>query len=264
MPDVAAAAVFPPFAGPGFGGHFHGLVFKAVGRVAGHHPEAPRLLAGVGVIGGDVAARRAPFRAAVANHDLAAEHFRGAGDEQGFARVDRHRAPQLLAVAGIDRDQPAVDRGAVDFAFPVGQPAAGIPHHAQTVAGVFDDLGVIRPQHLATAGIDRVDEVVTAFEIHHPVDDQGRAEQGSIVRQIEVPGEAELVDVGIVDLLERAEALLTIGAPESRPVAPVGFVSERSVVDFGGGGSGAGQQQAGQGRNKCTRHSRVPGMVIVQ
>ena len=81
VPHRAAAAMLPPFTVPGLGGHFHGLVLEAVSRVARHHPEAPGLFAGLGIVGRYIAARRAPFGAAVADDDLALEDFQRAGHE---------------------------------------------------------------------------------------------------------------------------------------------------------------------------------------
>ena len=56
VPDGAAAAELPPFAVPRLRGHRHGFALEAVGGIAGHGEEAPRELARLGVVGGDVAA----------------------------------------------------------------------------------------------------------------------------------------------------------------------------------------------------------------
>src|SRR5262245_36023565 len=58
VPHGAAAAVLPPFAGPGFGCGFHGFVLESFCRIAGNRVEAPELLAGVGVECRDISTER--------------------------------------------------------------------------------------------------------------------------------------------------------------------------------------------------------------
>src|SRR5690349_2681436 len=57
VPHRAAAAELPPIAVPSRGGLAHGGVFKALRGIAGDGPEAPGFAAGLGVIGGEEAAR---------------------------------------------------------------------------------------------------------------------------------------------------------------------------------------------------------------
>ena len=98
MPDVAAAAEFPPFPGPGLGRHFHRRILETFRGIARHHPETPGLFAGVGIVGGDVAACGLLFGTAVADDDLALEDLGRAGDVVGTARVDGHRLPDFSPV----------------------------------------------------------------------------------------------------------------------------------------------------------------------
>ena len=51
------------------------------------------------------------------------------------------------------------------------------------------------------------------------------------VGQLEEPVRREPADGGVVDLGQRAEALLAVGPPVSQPVVAAGFVSERRIVD---------------------------------
>src|SRR5262249_693523 len=47
--------------------------------------------------------------------------------------------------------------------------------------------------------------------------------------QIERPLQAQLLDVGIVDLLQRAVVVRAEGAPVHRPVGAIGFIRENTV-----------------------------------
>ena len=80
VPGVAAAAVLPPLAGPGLGRHLHRLRLERLRRIAGNDVEPPRLVAGLGVVGGHVAAHAVELGAAVADDDLALDDARRAGD----------------------------------------------------------------------------------------------------------------------------------------------------------------------------------------
>src|SRR6185312_3574025 len=96
VPGIAAAAVGPPLTFPGLGGHLLSFVLEAVGGIARNDVEAPDLLSGLGIVGRDVAARRAVLRAAVADEDLPAKRLRVARDVQRLRHVGRLRRPALL------------------------------------------------------------------------------------------------------------------------------------------------------------------------
>src|SRR3546814_15752645 len=79
-----------------------GIVGALVG--IGHGIEAPALLAGVGVIGGDIAAHP-EFGAAVADQHHVLDDARGAGDCVGLALVEGLRRPDLLAGLAVERSE---------------------------------------------------------------------------------------------------------------------------------------------------------------
>ncbi len=230
MPDRAAAAELPPFPSPGLGGHLHGLVLEALGRVAGHHIPAPRLLAGLHVIGGDIAARRAVVGAAEADHDLVACHPWRAGDIAMLRLVQRLDRPARLAGFGIDGDQPTVACGGEDHAVLIGNAArAPARAHPRLRLWLARDIGVILPQQLPSARIHRVDHTMADCEIEDPVDRQ-RLRVGIECVEILIPGETEIADIRVGDLGERAIMLFAGTAAEAVPVdlrltgraAPVG------------------------------------------
>jgi hypothetical protein len=111
------------------------------------------LIAGLGVIGSDIAAR-AIFGAAIADQDLAVEHARCAGDRVGVLLVDqRILFPRHLASRRIERDQAAVIDADVYLALP--QRYAAVDHVAAALVAPFlVDLGIVAPQPLAGARVD--------------------------------------------------------------------------------------------------------------
>ncbi len=256
IPGRAAAADLPPLPLPGLGRHGHGLVLEALGRVAGHDVEAPERLARVGVVGAHEAAR-AEVRAAVADHHLAVEHPRRAGDGVGLSLLEGLGGPDRPARAGAERDQPPVQGGDDDLALPGGQ----APAHrlAAGVAAPFaGDLGVIGPKRLARARVVGGDDVPGADVVEHAVDEQGRALHAAIGVEVGVPGQAELADVGRVDLGERAVALGRIGAPVRQPLPGLARgVSQPRRVDGGGTGVPARERHAREARRRQGEHERA-------
>ena len=155
VPHGAAATGLPPFAAgvPGPGGALHGLVLEGFGRIAGYAEPAPFLLAGLGVIGRDIAAH-AIFGTAVADDDLALEHARRAGDGQRpLLPLEGILVPDLLAGGGVQGDQAAIPCTHIDLALP--QRHAAVDDVAAPLeAGAAVDLRVIGPDPVAGAGVD--------------------------------------------------------------------------------------------------------------
>ena len=230
VPDRAAAASRPPLAGPGLGGHPHRLVLEAVRRVAGHGVEAPGALAGLRVVGVDVAAH-AVLGAAVADDHLALRDSRRSGDRVHRVLGHRHRGPGEFSGLGVDGDQAPVEGGGDHLA--AVQRGAAVDRVA---AGLHRDgarhLRVVGPQRFAGDGVHRVDHVPGAGRVHDAVDDQRRRFEAPLRVRLLDPGDAELVDVAVVDLVEHAVALLLVGAAVGQPVAgTAGGADQGGVVD---------------------------------
>ena len=95
----------------------------------------------------------------------------------------------------------------IDLALPGGEAAAdraaaGQPRPLQR------DLRVVGPQHLAGGGVVGRGDVPGGDVVEHAVDLQRRGLHTAIGVEVRKPGEAQPTDVRVVDLLERAEALL--------------------------------------------------------
>ena len=231
VPYRAAASSRPPLAGPGLGGHPHRLVLEAVRRVARHGVEAPGALAGLGVVGVDVAAH-AVLGAAVADDHLALGDPGRAGDRVHRVFGDRHRRPRDLPGLGVEGDQPAVE-GAGDHLAAV---ESGAAVHG-VAAGLHRDgtrhFRIVDPQRFAGDRVEGVDHVPGAGRVHHAVDDQRRGLEAPLRVRLLDPGDAEPVDVAVVDLVQHAVALLLVGAAVGQPVAgAAGGADQGGVVDF--------------------------------
>ena len=204
--------------------------------IARHHEPAPRLVAGLGVVGGDVAAH-AVLGAAVADDHPAVGDARRAGDRVGMLVVgDGVFFPHLLAARRVEGDQPPVIGADEDLALVQGD----APVHdvtASPVALVARHLGIEGPDLLAGAGIDGVDDAPRRAHIHDAVDhDRGRLDAA---RRLEVvgPRQAEVLDVAGVDLVELAEAGLAEIETDGRPVLRRRrIVLDPVAVDGGGDG----------------------------
>jgi hypothetical protein len=118
----------------------------------------------------------------------------------------------------VERDEAAIERAEDHLVLPHRD--AAIDDVAAAVAGdLARHLRVVFPQELAAARLERVDDRVGAGRVHAAVDDDRRRLGAAVDVDLVVPGEAELVDVLVVDLVERAVALLVVSAAVREPVA---------------------------------------------
>ena len=200
--------------------------------IARHGEPAPRLLAGVRVIRGDVAAHPV-FGPAVADDHLALEHPRRAGDRVGARAIDdRVLLPELAAGRRVERDQPAVVRRDEDLALP--ERDAAVDHVAAALVAVGAiDLRIERPQALAGARVNRVHDAPGGGDVHDAVDHERRRLDPARGLEVVRPDESEVLDVARVDLPEPAEPRLGVVEPVARPVPGGGGVrSDVRAVDL--------------------------------
>ena len=202
-PDIAAATPFPPFAGPGLRGHFLRIVLETLRGVARYGIETPDLLAGLLVIGGDIAAHWAGVRSAMTDRDLAAKYPGRTGDGAGIVALEGLCAPQQLAGLRVDRHQPAVDRGDKQAAIVIGH-AAAAPAGAQLRPGNPPGQRIISPQQFATVRIESVNHSMPERHIkdtfHCDRSTEHVDRRGKVIR----PSKAKPLDVRLIDLIERA------------------------------------------------------------
>ncbi len=175
-------------------------ILEAVLRIAGHRVEAPGELAGGRIVGRQITAH-AVLGAAIADQHLALHDARRAGDGVGLGAVDRVDLPALLAGLRVERNQTSVERADVDHSLPDRDAAV---HGVATAvaAPLAGHLRIVAPQLLAVLRIEGVHDAPGRRRVHHAVDDDRRGFEPAVGAGRDGPREAELLDVGRVDLLQ--------------------------------------------------------------
>ncbi len=252
IPHCAAAAGILPVrvVTPGCGGNFQqclllGRSLVAPGRITGHRPEAPHFLARLGVVCSDEATR--------------AELAAGSTDEYLALRgTRRHRHRELGAIRGTDQrrrngvgfphglarlradgNQAPIQRAHVDLAIPHGNALVRIAQVA-----VRDLHRRVGPQALAVLRVEGIQVVARGGYVDHAIRIQRRTVLVLVGVVVAIPGQDQLLHIGVVDGGQRAEALLVVAAAVGRPlVRIVGALLQPRLVHSRGAG-----QLAGHGR----------------
>ena len=170
-----------------------------------------------------------------------------------------HRLPG----AGVDRDQVRLARAPEDAGVVAVAPPgeAARPVGVRRVAGQVG-LRVVHPEGLAGAGVDRRRLVEGRGQVEHPVDHQRRRLQAAdgdrpvvlalpqrfqvhlAVDGLPAPGDAQIVEVAGVDLVERGVLGAAVVAGVAAPLAVDGAVLR-------GGGLGRENERGGDGDETC-------------
>ena len=180
--------------------------------------EAPRLLAGVGVVGSDEAAD-AVLAAADADDHLVLHHERRVRDRVAGRRSGDLGLPHLPSGLRVDGNQVGVQR-AHEQRLAQDRDAAVVRSAADDAIGI--GRVAIDPEHAAGERVERDDIVRALGDVHHPVNDERRglpvAGHGRLIHplQLQVP------DVGRRDLIEQAVALTPVAARVGQPVLRLG------------------------------------------
>ena len=176
LPDVGAAVQIRLGAiGIGIVRRRPGL--RAARAGIGHRPEMPQLLAGLGVERRELAARLA-VAAGNAGIDCAFVVERRGGDGVAVLPLADHGAPHLLAGAGVERHEGAVELADEHLAL-ADRHAAIVPAAAHG-ADALVEAGAVLPDQRAGARVERGDIVIAGGEIHDAVFDDRRAFQANI------------------------------------------------------------------------------------
>ena len=197
-------------------------------------------------MGGDEAAG-AGDAGAVAD-DLAVGDDQAAGMLGLGLELERLGLPAQLAGARVDRHHIAVGRGEIDHVLEdrrhLGARQVGGPDLGRHVLGI---IALVLPDLVAGGGVDGEQVGARLDHVHHAVVHQrGRFLRAR--RQAARECDLQLGDVALVDLIERAVALLVIGAAELQPVGrrriDQHLLRHRLVI----GGACAGARQNHQSR----------------
>ena len=145
------------------------------------------------------------------------QHGGGVGLALGRVAVDR--APLHLAGLRVERDDGGVGLVQEDLAVGVGDAAVDrvAAHHRDHVRVL---LRLVLPDDPAVlVQVERVDDVrERRVHVHHVADDERRALVAAQHAGREGPGDLEIADVVLVDLVERRVARVGVVAGLDRPV----------------------------------------------
>src|SRR5256885_17099521 len=123
VPNVGATDA-PPFAAvPGLRSHFEGFGFDFFRRITGDGPEAPDLIASLGVISNECAAD-AVVGTVITNKDAAFGDVRRAGDS-GLHGIAHGRFPNFFSSGGIYGYKAAIPGAGENFSVSSGKPSLG-------------------------------------------------------------------------------------------------------------------------------------------
>ena len=163
--------------------------------------------------------RRAPRLAGAAGDHLAV------GDKRRRRRlglilvVVNLGLPAHLAGLGIERHQDAVRRVVEHQVLEDGEALGARPHRpADDVGHLLGGLAPVFPDQVAVGGIERQHAGARADHVHDALRDDRRGFLGAGGKPAR-PRHLEPADIAAVDLVERTEALLVVGAVEHQPVA---------------------------------------------
>jgi hypothetical protein len=249
--EHATFRIVGPGQAPGRGDALFGIdaAPAVAARLAGARRvvKFPQLLAGARVMGGDEAAG-ARDAGAVAD-DLAVGHDQPAGMLGLGLELEGLGLPAQLAGARVDRHDIAVGRGEIDHVLEdrrdLGARQVGGPDLGRQVLGI---IALVFPDFIARGGVDGEQAGARLDHVHHAVMDERRRFLRAR-RQAAGERHLQLRDIALVDLIERAVALLVIGPADLQPVPrrriDQHLLRHRLVV----GGTRAGARQThGQGR----------------
>ncbi len=145
--------------------------------------------------------------------------------------IEGLRRPDRLAVLRVEGDDAAIERSNDDLAFPHGE----APRHrlAAGIAAIFARRpGIIGPQTLAGTRIIGRGDVPGQRVVEHPIGIKRRRFDAAHGVELIIPGNAELVHIGRVDLRERRITLGVIAAAVMQPVGAVrGLFRHAGAVD---------------------------------
>ncbi len=231
IPRGSARALLEPLAGvfPGLRRLLHRLGFERLVGIAGNRVRAPVELTAVGIVGGHVTSH-AELRAAVADQHTSRRHPRRSRDRVRLVLLGRALFPDDVPGGRVERGEPPVERRRIDLPFVDGH--AAIDHVAAGfLSPLLRHLGIPGPDLRPGARVDRVHHAPGRRGVHHAVDHQrSRLEAAGGIRR-KLPRQLQLGDVLVVDLVERAEALLVGTAVVGDPLADLGML-QALVVDL--------------------------------
>lgn len=228
--------------------------FVARLALVGNQGIAPQFLAGLGVVAGDVAALRRFLTACAGNHH-AVHHDRagGVGDIEIAAAIE---FPKRLAGFGVQRQHEIVSRDGVDLVVIEKDAALTLAPEIVVEGLLRRQVAAVLPEQAAGRCINRLDHVIGIAQEHHAFVDDG----GSLIdARLHGAGPDQLqpLHIGLVDLIQAAEAVAFVIAAHHDPVGRIGIaqnrIRDRRVAGQRMGGDGRAIHRRGRLRHRDTR-----------
>ena len=221
------AARFPVVAAPRF--------VAGLAR-AGNGEGPPQFLAGIGIVGNDIAAH-AELAAGTADDHLAVDDQRHQRQILPLLVVLNLGVPDHFAGLGIERDQMVVGGGEVHLVLPQSHAAVG----RMQLKEILGKLALVSPVLVAGLGIERDHLPHRRCDEHHAIVDDRRRLMALDHAGRERPHRRQVFHVRGVDLIERAVSLAVIGPAIMHPVA--GFRILESIGRYRSCSSRSGRRQ---------------------
>ncbi len=172
--------------------------------------EFPQLFAGPRIMGGDETELALALRAGAVGQDFA---VRNEDSARGDFAVVGLGFPADLAGGGVERDQKAVRRGEIDHVLV----DAEVLVTRRPWIDVLRIVPHVFPDQIAVGRVDSLHGAARRVHVHHAAIDHGRGLLRA-GRQAPRPCHPQLTDILLVDLVERAEAMLVEGPADHQPV----------------------------------------------
>jgi hypothetical protein len=228
--------------------------------VAGNGVEAPRLLAGFGIVCSDVAANGI-LSTRITDEHLSFGNARSHCDRVGLIRRRGLNAPHFRAGLCINRDESSVEHGNVNLVFVHREAANHIAAADSWSRNRAINLRVVAPQLLAGAGIDGISDAPLRHAVKDAVGNKrcGFLISASAEPDFISPGKTKSADIAGIDLFEQAVALFLLIQAIAHPVLAVvtlACIFQSFVVDLAilqTDGYPAGEQYADDRKKKPLR-----------
>ena len=217
IPNRSATTGFPPLPAPGFGGILHGFGLEALRWITGDRIETPGQLAGLGVVGGDIAAN-AIFGAGISDDYAAGGDARRAGDGVSLGDIEGVGGPNRRAGALVEGNQFTVERADIDEVAIEGD--ATIYRIATKKVGTGPlDPRVVGPKLLSGFGVESVNHAPGAGGVENAALDERSGFQAASRAHFAAPNHSQVRHGLFIDLVQRAETLIIVGSPIEKPIA---------------------------------------------
>ena len=130
--------------------------------------------------------------------------MRRAGDA-GLEGVAHRCFPDLLGARRIDRHQPAIAGTDVHLAFPRRHTAVGSRGVRTIQRKIQADMRIEFPEQFSRGRIHRIDLGKRCAHVGDAVDHDRLGNHAHLSLDVQVPSKTQLIDVLVIDLLQRAE-----------------------------------------------------------